>query len=88
MKTLHISALITFTAATLSACATSAPALEAHSDNFGKANKSNMAAHFVPPTPEQKANTYIPADASRRALAKERYRKDEVEKPVSVGTMK
>lgn len=87
MKSMHITVLMTLAAATLGACATATPALEAHSETFGTANRSNIAAQFVPPTAEQKANTYIPADPHRRALAKERYRKDEVETPVVVGTM-
>jgi len=71
----------------LSACATATPALDDHAPTFGKAVTANMNAQKVAPTAAQKANTYIPADASRRALAREKYRKDDVEKPQPVGTM-
>lgn len=87
MTSMQITVLITLATATLGACATATPAIEDHSEAFGTANKSNIAAQFVPPTAEQKANTYIPADSNRRSLAKQRYRKDEVEKPVPIGTM-
>lgn len=72
----------------LAGCAHSQPALQTHSDTFGTAVAVNIAAQSVDPTPEQKANTYIPANASRRALAKRRYEKDEVEAPVLISTTK
>jgi len=70
----------------LSACVTTQPALQAHSANFGQAKANNTAVHAVVPTPEQKANTYIPADRDRREKARERYKKDEVKEPRSLRT--
>ena len=70
----------------LAGCAHSQPATQTHTDNFGTAVAANIAAQSVDPTPEQKANTYIPANAARRALAKRRYEKDEVETPVPIST--
>lgn len=71
---------------TLSACATTQPALQAHSASFGQATANNTAVHALAATPEQKANTYIPADRERRELARERYKKDEVKEPRSLRT--
>lgn len=80
-------ALISCACATaLSACATSTSALNAHSSNFGAATQANVNAHALAPTPEQKANTYIPADPDRREKTRERYKKGEVIEPSTLGT--
>jgi len=79
--------LITLGAAiSLSACATTTPATTAHAPTFGKAVKHNMAAQAVAPTPEQKANTFIPADPAKRAKARENYRTGETPVPVPIRT--
>jgi len=56
------------------------------SANFGAAVKHNITAQAIEPTPEQKQNTYIRPDSNRTAIARERYRKDEVEKPKELQT--
>ncbi|MEP3890151.1 MAG: hypothetical protein ABJN69_06765 [Hellea sp.] len=58
----------------LSACATTQPALQSGSSQFGDAVRHNIAAHAVAPTAEQKADTFIPADATKRSKARENYR--------------
>jgi len=65
----------------LSACATTQPALQSNSPEFGKAVRQNIAAQAVAPTAEQKANTFIPADPTKRAKARENYRKGETPEP-------
>jgi len=65
----------------LSACATTKPALKSGSSEFGNAVRHNMAAQAIAPTPEQKANTFIPADATKRAKARENYRNGETPDP-------
>jgi len=74
------------TALTLSACATTTPAQQNHSAEFGQAVKHNMAAQAVAPTPEQKANTFIPADPAKRAKARENYRTGETPEPQPIRT--
>ena len=80
--------LSTLSLIALSACATTQPALENHSSEFGKAVRQNIAAQAVKPTAEQKANTFIPADAAKRAKARENYRKGETPEPTPITTMK
>lgn len=46
---------------------------------LGEAMTHNQNIQAIAPTAEQKANTYIPADRARQKLARDRYRKDEVE---------
>ncbi|GEM_PF-978073 len=65
----------------LSACATSVPTAQDHSPTFGAAVAHNTAAQAIAPSPEQKADTYIPANRARRTLAKKRYEADEVKEP-------
>ncbi len=66
-------------------CTTAKPALDGHLDaNLGVAVRSNIQAHFVAPTPKQKADTYIPADPDRAALARKNYRDNNVKEPVPV----
>lgn len=55
-------------------------------ETFGTAVRQNIAAQTVEPTPEQKQNTYIRPDSQRMAIARDRYRKDEVETPVDLRT--
>ena len=70
----------------LSACATTQPALQSGSSEFGNAVRHNIAAHAVAPTAEQKADTFIPADALKRAKARENYRKGETPEPIPLVT--
>jgi len=72
----------------LTACATTStqPALHAHSAHFGQAVKANIEAQAIKPTPEQKADTYIPVDATKRATARDNYRKGETPEPRPVTT--
>ena len=64
----------------LGGCETAKPALQGRLDaDLGNAVKANIQAHAVAPTPAQKANTYIPADPSRAALAREKYRENTIE---------
>lgn len=76
----------TISVTALSACATTKPALQSGSSEFGNAVRQNIAAHAIAPTPEQKANTFIPADATKRAKARENYRKGETPEPQSIAT--
>ena len=55
----------------LSACAVTVPPL-------GAAMTHNTDIQAIDPTPEQKENTFIPADSSRQKLARDAYRKGEV----------
>ena len=69
----------------LGGCATANPALEGSlSSGFGDAVIANMNAHAVAPSAQQKANTYIPADPSRAALARKNYRENTVADPEPV----
>lgn len=70
----------------LSACATTQPAMTTTSSEFGVAVRHNIAAQVVTPTPKQKADTYIPADATKRAKARENYRKGETPAPQPITT--
>jgi len=70
----------------LSACATTQPAVKSGSSEFGVAVRHNIAAQAVAPTAEQKANTFIPADATKRAKARENYRKGETPEPQPITT--
>jgi len=75
------------TALILSGCAVSGPALNGQLDpNLGAAIKTNTLAQAVAPTPEQKANTFIPANPARTALAREKYRENKVPEPKSVNS--
>lgn len=67
----------------LMACQTT---MEMPTEGFGAAVKHNIAAQTVEPTPEQKQNTYIRPDSQRMAVARDRYRKDQVEEPVDLRT--
>lgn len=67
----------------LSGCQTT---MDETSEVFGQAVRHNIAAQTIEPTPEQKQNTYIRPDSQRMALARERYRKDEVEEPEDLTT--
>ena len=70
---------------TLGGCTTAGPALEGRLDpNLGAAVRTNVQAQAVAPTAQQKANTYIPSDPSRAALALQNYRDGKVKEPVPV----
>lgn len=63
----------------LAACASSSENGHAGLDaRFGEATRANMAAQFVPPTPEQKSNTYIRPNPARQRLAIKAYEEGEV----------
>jgi len=79
--------IATLSLITLSACATTKPAQQNVSSEFGKAVRHNIAAQAIAPTPEQKSNTFIPADATKRAKARDNYRKGETPEPQPVTTM-
>ncbi len=69
----------------LSGCVSAKPALEGRLDaNFGSAVKANAQAHAVEPTLAQKANTYIPSDPNRAALALKNYREGTVKDPIAI----
>lgn len=64
----------------LGGCAVAAKDGSAGLDSqFGDAVRANRAAQFVAPSPEQKANTFIPPNAARQRLAVETYEAGEVE---------
>ena len=63
----------------LGGCAVTKPAEAGLSADFGASVAHNRDAQFVPPTAEQKSNTYIPPNAARQRLALEAYEADEVE---------
>lgn len=70
----------------LSGCATTTPALEAHSPNFGKAVAQNIAAQRIAPTAKDKADTFIPPNRARQKAAREAYENGTVKEPISVTT--
>ena len=64
----------------LGGCATTAaPLTSGLNADFGQSVAHNRAAQFVPPTTEQKQNTYIRPNANRQRLALETYEAGEVE---------
>lgn len=67
---------------TLSACATTRPALSGSHEIIGSANHANIAAHAIEPDPALKANTFIPADRERARAARAAYRNGEVKEPL------
>ena len=70
----------------LTGCASTKPALEAHSTDFGNAVAHNIAAQRIAPTAEDKADTFIPPNRARQKAAREAYESGTVKEPVSVGT--
>ncbi len=73
-------------AMSMSGCATTTPALEAHSSHFGDAIAQNIAAQRIAPTAKDKANTFIPPNRARQKAAREAYENGTVAEPVSVTT--
>lgn len=67
----------------LAACQTT---MDMPTEGFGAAVKHNVAAQTVQPTSEQKQNTYIRPDSQRMAVARDRYKKNQVEEPVDLRT--
>jgi len=65
----------------LSGCAVTAPPL-------GSAITHNTQLQAVAPSPEQKSNTYIPADSQRQKLARDAYRKGDVKALKKISTRK
>lgn len=81
IKTMYCAGALIF----LGACQTSGPALQGQLDyDLGSAVKHNIEAQFVRPTDAQKANTYIPADPARAALAHKKYQENTIEELESV----
>ena len=75
-----LTSLVAFAAMTISGCATSAePGTAGLGADFGVAVAHNRNAQFVPPTAEQKENTFIRPNAARQRLAVETYEAGEVE---------
>ena len=77
----HINYILVVPALCLCACAGTGPADKSHSPTFGEAVAHNKAVQMIAPSPEQKANTFIPADRARQSLAREHYRKGTVKEP-------
>jgi len=77
-KTPFINAVFALSLAALSSCATTRPAASSETPSFGKAVSVNLAAQIVAPTEAQKADTYIPANRTRRELAYEAYETDTI----------
>jgi len=71
---------------TLTACASGAPALEAHSNRFGEAVAQNIAAQQITPAAEDKTDTFIPPNQARQKAAREAYENGTVKEPVAIGT--
>ena len=69
----------------LISCATGVGAHH-NSPNLGEATAHNRAVHEVKPTEQQKNNTYIPADANRQTIARDKYRTDTVREPARIST--
>ena len=75
--------IIPLAALALPACATTQPSMKAGTAGFGEAQAANIAAQAIAPSEAQKADTYIPANRARRALARKAYEDGEVKEPVS-----
>lgn len=65
----------------LMACATAKPAVQGATPEFGQSVKANITAQAIKPSAEQKANTHIPANPARTALARKNYRENTVPEP-------
>lgn len=78
--------LIPLLTLTLAGCATSSPALETHSENFGRAIAQNITAQRIAPSAEEKANTHIPPNRARQKAAREAYEAGTIAAPIAVGT--
>ncbi len=71
-------------AALTTGCTTSKPVLKGQLDPMlGHAVQTNTDAQFVAPTDKQKADTFIPADPARAALARKNYKENTVPFPGS-----
>jgi hypothetical protein len=73
-------------AITITGCASSQTALDAHSPQFGEAIAHNITAQRVAPTAEEKANTFIPPNRARQKAAKDAYESGTVTQPSLVNT--
>ena len=71
--------LFLFPIISLSACAVSPAPL-------GDAMAHNTKLQAIAPTPEQKENTFIPADSQRQRAARDAYRKGEVKELEKLST--
>lgn len=60
--------------------------IEENSEGFSQAIAHNKSVQEVAPTAAQKNNTFIPADANRQAIAREKYRENNVDEPDRVST--
>ena len=80
-KTLSIAVLT----AGLTGCVGASPALQGRLDaHLGDSIRANTEVHAVAPTPEQKANTFIPPDPDVMQRARQAYKDGMVKKPRSV----
>jgi hypothetical protein len=77
---------LAFLAFTLTGCASTTPALDATSPQFGNAIAQNIAAQRVAPSAEDKANTFIPPNRARQKAAQEAYENGTVAEPTLVDT--
>ncbi len=87
MKIFTKASLFSLSALLITGCTTSVPVLQGQfGDQHGAATHANIQAHAVKPSAQQKANTYIPADPARTALALEKYRQGKVDASASAQT--
>lgn len=70
----------------LTGCASTTPALEATTSQFGNAIAKNIDAQRVAPTAEEKTNTFIPPNRARQKAARDAYEKGTVTEPTTVTT--
>ena len=78
--------LLLASAAILSGCASTQPALSGASDSFGAAVTHNIAVQAIAPSAAQKANTHIPANPKRRTAARENYENGTTPEPKTTET--
>lgn len=70
----------------LGGCINGSAALNGSLDkNLGQAVQSNRDAQAISPSPEQKADTHIPADPARAETARQNYRQNTVPEPHRTG---
>jgi len=67
-------------------CASTTPALDAHSVHFGEAVAQNIEAQRIAPTSDDKTNVFIPPNRARQKAAREAYENGTVKDPIPVGT--
>lgn len=70
----------------LGGCASTTPALDIGSPDLGDAVAHNIAAQRISPSPEEKANTFIPPNRARQKAAREAYENGTVAAPETITT--